>query len=86
MGGTDPRQLAETVRLHLIADVPVGAFLSGGIDSSIVVALAAAPPRRLLRTFSMGFAEERVASCRLPARLPTSSVPSTPRRSSRPTP
>ncbi len=52
-------KLDETTRLHLIADVPVGAFLSGGIDSSLVVALSAGLSREPLRTFSMGFAEER---------------------------
>src|SRR5437879_6398300 len=51
-------KLDETVRLHLIADVPVGAFLSGGLDSSLVVALAAGQTRGPLQTFSMGFQEE----------------------------
>lgn len=51
-------KLEETVRLHLIADVPVGAFLSGGLDSSIVVALAAGSTQGPLQTFSMGFHEE----------------------------
>jgi asparagine synthase (glutamine-hydrolysing) len=48
----------EAVRLHLIADVPVGAFLSGGIDSSVIVALAARHCSGPLQTFSMGFTEE----------------------------
>ena len=50
-------KLTETVRQHLLADVPVGAFLSGGLDSSLVVACAAEAAHGPLQTFSMGFRE-----------------------------
>ncbi len=49
--------LRESVKLRLIADVPVGIFLSGGTDSSAVLALAAGLGARPLRTFSVGFDE-----------------------------
>jgi asparagine synthase (glutamine-hydrolysing) len=47
----------EAVKLHMIADVPVGAFLSGGVDSSLVVASASRSANGPLRTFSIGFEE-----------------------------
>src|SRR5262245_57531708 len=50
--------VTESVRLHLIADVPVGAFLSGGLDSSVVVASCAGISPEPLQTFSIGFREE----------------------------
>ncbi|HSC50601.1 MAG TPA: asparagine synthase (glutamine-hydrolyzing) [Gaiellaceae bacterium] len=63
-------RLRDSVRAHLLADVPVGVLLSGGIDSSALAALAAQETGEPLRTFSIGFEErsfDELADARLVA-------------------
>jgi asparagine synthase (glutamine-hydrolysing) len=50
-------RVRDSVRAHLVSDVPVGVLLSGGVDSSLLAALAAEESSEPLRTFSIGFEE-----------------------------
>jgi asparagine synthase (glutamine-hydrolysing) len=63
-------RLRDSVRAHLVSDVPVGVLLSGGIDSSALTALAAQESVEAVRTFSIGFEErsfDELADARLVA-------------------
>jgi asparagine synthase (glutamine-hydrolysing) len=57
-------KLDEAVRIRMIADVPFGAFLSGGIDSSAVVALMSRHSLQPVKTFSVGFSESGYSELR----------------------
>ena len=63
-------RMRDSVRAHLVSDVPVGVLLSGGIDSSLLAALAAQESGEPVRTFSIGFEErsfDELADARLVA-------------------
>ena len=61
--------LAEAVELHMIADVPVGVLLSGGVDSTAVLSYAAERTDKKISTFTVGFSDPSVADERPYARL-----------------
>jgi asparagine synthase (glutamine-hydrolysing) len=63
--------LKESVQLHMVSEVPVGAFMSGGIDSSSVVAMMSQVASSKVKTFSIGFPDEdysELAQARLVAK------------------
>ena len=53
------QRLEESVEMHLMSDVPLGVFLSGGVDSSAIAALAQRGLKRPVKTFAVGYAEAR---------------------------
>jgi asparagine synthase (glutamine-hydrolysing) len=61
--------LRESIRLRMIADVPLGCFLSGGVDSSVVTGIMQSLSAEPIRTFSVGFAESSHDESRFAARV-----------------
>ena len=51
-------RLEDSIRAHVLADVPVGAFLSGGLDSAVIAGLMSRASSNVLKTFSIGFEED----------------------------
>ena len=74
--GTDAEAICELDRLlnqaiqgQMLADVPVGAFLSGGIDSSTIVAIMQRHASKPVRTFTIGFADQKFDEARYSSRV-----------------
>ena len=57
--------LEQAVKRQMISDVPIGVFLSGGIDSSLIVALMSRHSSRPVRTFSVGFSDGKIDESRI---------------------
>ncbi len=74
-------KLLNAVRLRMVADVPIGALLSGGVDSSLVVAMMAKLNGGAVKTFSVGFAEENFSELPYARQVSTAMERSTFRKS-----
>lgn len=63
------RRLEETVRMRLMSDVPLGTFLSGGLDSSVIAAIIRRMSAGRVKTFAVGYAEEQFSELEYAARV-----------------
>jgi asparagine synthase (glutamine-hydrolysing) len=75
-------RLREAVESHLEADVPLGAFLSGGVDSSAIVAMMAGLSKEPVNTCSIAFDDKAFDESEYAARWPSATRPTTSARPS----